>query len=121
MESPPYEQQGQPLDPSLGVNGEWVLHACIFLFLPPPEQNLLQLKLPDGQGCLGFNVVHLAHGLQMLPSDLLLNNRIRSLSVRWEPGTVGKGATRTTNYIFELPNGAGICAPVSSAPIAGSG
>jgi hypothetical protein len=121
VDPPPYEQQGQPLDPSLGVNGEWVIYEFIFLFLPPPEQNLMQLSLPDGKVCLGFNAAHLARGLEMMhPSDLLLNNRIRSLSVRFEPGVLGRGATRTTDYIFELPSGIGIRAPVSSFSIAGS-
>ena len=83
MESPSYERQGQPLDPSLGVNAEWVIYEFIFLFLPPPERSLMQLGLPDGQVCLGFNAVHLAHASRMMePSDLLFNNRIYSLSVR---------------------------------------
>jgi hypothetical protein len=116
----PRQQQGQPLDPSLGVSGDWVEHGYIFLFMSPPDQPLMQLTLPNGKVCLGFNAVHLAQGIHMHPGDLILNNRIRSLSVRCEPGVLGRGAARTTDFIFELSCGIGIRVPVSFAPIAGS-
>jgi hypothetical protein len=120
MESPPYDGQGKPLDASLGVNGDWVINGYIFLFIPPPDQELLQLVLPTGEGCFGFNVVALAGKFQIPPGDLLLNNRLHALSVRWEDAPLGKGATRTINYIFGLPFGAEVSATVSSAPIGGS-
>ena len=120
MISPPYEQQGTQLDPALNVKGEWVIYEYIFLFIPPPDQNLLELKLPTGEHCFGFNAVDLAKGLQMSPSDLLINNRIGGLSVRWETGIPSKGATRAIDYIFSGPFGSEVRATVNIAPIGGS-
>lgn len=124
--STPYDQQGKPLESSLGVNGWWVEYGHVFLFLPPPSQKFTHLKLPTGESCFGFNAAALADAfaaagpVPMSPSDLLLNNQMGSLSVREEPGTLTPGATRAVDFIFGLPYGAEVRAPVKIAPIAGS-
>ena len=121
MESPPYEKQGEALDATTNVKGSWIIHEYLFLFTPPPDQKIMTLKLPNGINCLGFNLIDLASALQISPGDLILNNRLGSLSVRWELGAPGPGATRATNYIFGLPLRDEIMAPVNSAPIRGVG
>jgi hypothetical protein len=120
MENPPYEKQGQPLDPSTDVKGYWVIHEYLFLFLPPPDQKITIVKLPSGVNCLGFNVIDMAASFQITPGDLILNNQLGSLSVRWESGVPGPAATSATNYIFGLPLRGEIMAPVNHAPIRGS-
>ena len=126
MISPPYDQQGKPLDSSLAVKGWWVEYGYIFLFLPPPNQGFMQLHLPTGKGCFGFNAADLADAftaagpIQMSQDDLLLNNQVGSLSVREEPGKITPGATRAVDFIFGLPYCAEVRAPVKIAPTAGS-
>jgi hypothetical protein len=116
-ESPPYERQGEPLDASLGINGEWVIYAYIFLFLPPPHQKLTQLKLPTGENCFGFNAHDLAGAFNMDAATLLLNNRIKSVGVRWEPGIPALGAARCINFIFYMGPFGQVSAPVQVAPM----
>jgi hypothetical protein len=126
MNTATYDQHGKPLDPSLGVKGWWVEYEHVFLFLPPPDQSFTQLNLPTGESCFGFNATDLANAftaagpISMLPGDLILNNQIGSLSVREEPGSLTPGATRAVDFIFGLPYGAEVRAPVKIAPIAGS-
>jgi hypothetical protein len=124
--SPPYEQQGKPLDSSLGVIGWWVEYGYIFLFLPPPNQIFTEVKLETGERCFGINAAELADAFtkagpfQVSSSDLILNNELGSLSVREEPGMITPGATRAVDFVFGLPYGAQVRAPMKSAPIAGS-
>jgi hypothetical protein len=120
MESPPYEKQGQPLGTSIHVKGYWVIYEYLFLFVPPPDQNITIVKLPNGVNCLGFNAIDMADAFHISPGDLILDNQLGSLSVRWEPGVPGPAASRATNYIFGLPLRGDIIAPVSHAPIQGS-
>ena len=119
MASPPYEQQGQPLGDALGVKGEWVEYAHVFLFLPPPDQPFTQIGI-DGQACFGFNAHALAANLQTNASDLILNNRLGNLSIRWEEITPGRGATKAFKYFFLLqPFGSEAVATINVAPIGG--
>jgi hypothetical protein len=96
------------------------------LFLPPPDQPFTQLDLPAGGSCFGFNATDLAGAftaagpMSASPSDLILNNQIGGLSVGEKPGTLTAGATRAVDFIFGLPYGAEVLAPVKIAPIAGS-
>lgn len=126
MTSPPYDQQGKPLDSSLGVKGWWVEYGYIFVFLPPPNQKFMELHLPTGERCFGINAADLADAftaagpLQMSQGDLLLNNQIGSLSFREEPGEITPGATRAVDFIFRLPYGAEVRAPVKIGRIAGT-
>jgi hypothetical protein len=119
MAVPPYERQGQPLNEALGVKGEWVEFAHVFLFLPPPEQSFTQIGMA-GQACFGFNAHVLAENLQTNASDLILNNRLGNLAIRWEETTPSRGAAKTFKYFFLLqPFGAEAVATVSTAPIGG--
>jgi hypothetical protein len=103
MEAPPYEKKGRPLDASTNVKGYWIIYEYLFLFVPPPDQIITIVKLRSGVNCLGFNVVDMANAFQIPPGDLILNNQLGSLSVRWEAGVPGPAATSATNYIFGLP------------------
>jgi hypothetical protein len=119
MADPPYNRQGTPLDPKHGIRGWWVEYAHVFLFAPPPDSKSTQLKIDSGENCIGLNVVELATAFGIPPGDLILNNQIGSLFMRWEPGIPAPGAARAANYFFGLQIGGEVLVPIQIATIAG--
>jgi hypothetical protein len=119
MADPPYDRQGTLLDPKYGIQGWWVEYAHVFLFAPPPNAKFTPLKIDSGENCIGLSAVELASAFGIPPSDLVLNNQIGSLFMRWEPGVPSTGATRAINYFFRLPISGEVCAPIQIATVAG--
>jgi hypothetical protein len=106
-------EQGEEFEPLPGTKGFWVAED-IFLFLPPPDQELTEIpsiKNP-GEISLGFNLHNLARAMGCQPEDIILNNKIGALTVTFTPSKPKIGFERAMDFVFEIP-GYGAKAPVS--------
>jgi hypothetical protein len=119
MESIPTGKQGDQFEPSPGVRAQWVTYAETFLFVPPPDEKLMIIALPEGKKCVGFSVADLAKSFGISPSDVMLNNQNADLNVKRETMTTA-GAMHSTRYTFAIPFHGRVFVIVHGAPIAGS-
>jgi hypothetical protein len=83
---PPYEGQGEPLPPELGLNGEWIIEGRLLLARVPPAKKralVFSVHLGDGRCCQGIDADLLANEIDAIPDgDTLVEmNRDRCLAV----------------------------------------
>lgn len=114
-------KQGDGLDPKFGIRGWWVVYPTVFLFVPPPEGIHTELPVPGSAGsAIGFNIVEMASAFGGDASALALNNQIGALTVYVRAGELMSGIEQAVDYVFGLPTGQEIVAPVKTAVIKGS-
>jgi hypothetical protein len=126
MDEKPPPQQGDKLDPALGIEGWWINYPRIFLFNPPPPTELHKIWLPSGEECFGFSAKFLAKEFTktgpfgQTAQSIVTNNEILGLVVTEEQGALRPGATRVINFVFSLAYGTAIRVPVIATPLTGT-
>jgi hypothetical protein len=99
---PPMENQGNALDPSLGLVGQWIIDETLFLFEPPPHKEFLVLRTAEGV-IYGLSAEELSFRFGIRPGALLVYNLRRQLTVRVGCVKPDRGAERAWTFRFGLP------------------
>ena len=112
-------QAGSEFEPQPGIRGWWIVPNETFVFAPPPEKQLMRIRLPTGETCNGFDVVDLASQFGMDAGTLILNAQIGALRVTTRPlPTIGN--QRRIEYTFDIHMHGTITNVVNVMPITGS-
>lgn len=110
---------GAEFEPQPGIRGWWLVPNETFAFLPPPENQLMRIRLPSGEACYGFDVNLIASQFGMDAGTLILNAQIGALTIttRVLP-TIG--TQKRIEYVFEIPMHDAVTAIVHVMPPAGT-